>query len=382
MANVEGQPLANTARQPLPTLTGLRFVAASLVFLSHAGRILTPHARSEMAWLVGGGHVGVGFFFLLSGFVLMWTARPGDTARSFYRRRFARIYPSHLTTWFVAALLVVLADSPGASRLGAGLGAVLLQAWVPNQSVYYALNGVAWSLSAEMFFYLTFPLYAVRLLGFDARIRRAIALLSAGIIVVLAAVASVHIPTGQLTYDQVAGTWLWALYNLPLTRALEFVIGVVLAIEVRNGLRLPHWSLTVGLVLVAGTFVLSGVVPSAYGIVAWTLLPFAVVILASAGSDLRGEGTWFASSTWVLLGQWSFAFYLVHQMIIYLVLVHASPQGSLWVWAAEVLGLLLAAVVASAGLYYAIERPFERRLRRGKSHARHSAATGAGVGAS
>jgi len=175
---------------------------------------------------------------------------------------------------------------------------------------------------------------------------------------------------------------MWALYNLPLTRALEFVIGVVLAVEVRNGLRLPRWSLTVGLVLAAGTFVLSGVVPSAYGVVAWTLLPFAVVILASAGSDLRGEGTWFASPTSVLLGQWSFAFYLVHQMIIYLVLVHASPQGSLWVWAAEALGLLLAAVVASAGLYYAIERPFERRLRRGKSHARHSAATGAGVGAS
>jgi peptidoglycan/LPS O-acetylase OafA/YrhL len=41
---------------------------------------------------------GVSFFFVLSGFVLTWSARPDDIATGFWRRRIARIYPVHLVT--------------------------------------------------------------------------------------------------------------------------------------------------------------------------------------------------------------------------------------------------------------------------------------------
>jgi peptidoglycan/LPS O-acetylase OafA/YrhL len=40
---------------------------------------------------------------------------------------------------------------------------LLLQAWFPEPSIYAGGNGVTWSLSDEMFFYLLFPLAMVLL---------------------------------------------------------------------------------------------------------------------------------------------------------------------------------------------------------------------------
>ena len=55
----------------LDTLTSLRFVAAALVLVYHGVPILIPDRWAQ--YPVAAGFVGVGFFFALSGFVLMWT---------------------------------------------------------------------------------------------------------------------------------------------------------------------------------------------------------------------------------------------------------------------------------------------------------------------
>lgn len=79
-----------------PSLTGLRFVAASLVF-AYPAALPVPSMRlfADDAVAYGfydrasqAGGLGVGFFFVLSGFILTWSARPGDTPRTFWRRRF------------------------------------------------------------------------------------------------------------------------------------------------------------------------------------------------------------------------------------------------------------------------------------------------------
>ncbi|WP_372352459.1 acyltransferase family protein [Streptomyces sp. KL116D] len=78
----------------LPSLTGLRFFAAFLVFLCHALSQFNPQTDSvshDVAYfLLPAGPVGVSFFFVLSGFVLTYAARPGDTVRRFWRRRVVR----------------------------------------------------------------------------------------------------------------------------------------------------------------------------------------------------------------------------------------------------------------------------------------------------
>src|SRR5262245_14988195 len=76
--------------QRVESLTGLRWLAAFGVFLSHVNVFLPlPFTKG----LFGLGVSGVTFFFVLSGFVLTWTMTRDDTAGYFFGRRFARIWP-------------------------------------------------------------------------------------------------------------------------------------------------------------------------------------------------------------------------------------------------------------------------------------------------
>lgn len=70
----------------LPSLTGLRWIAALLVFGYHAGTmriVAEPDYQAVIDWLFTLGLSGVEFFFILSGFVLVWSARDGDRRRDF-----------------------------------------------------------------------------------------------------------------------------------------------------------------------------------------------------------------------------------------------------------------------------------------------------------
>src|SRR5580765_4671714 len=94
----------------LPALTGIRFYAALLVFLSHVILIPGMEELSGGRLIFNVGVVGVSFFFVLSGFIL--TYNYGDVLRAgvagpAYKRfvwgRLTKIYPVH-----VLALLMVL----------------------------------------------------------------------------------------------------------------------------------------------------------------------------------------------------------------------------------------------------------------------------------
>lgn len=95
-------------RPQLRRLTSLRWFAALAVFVNHFG--------NRLGWrdpiFPTLGYAGVGLFFVLSGVVLTWSSPDGDTARAFYRRRFARIYPAAMVS---AAGVVLLAWATGAS---------------------------------------------------------------------------------------------------------------------------------------------------------------------------------------------------------------------------------------------------------------------------
>ena len=100
------------------------------------------------------GPVGVGFFFVLSGFVLAWAWQPKTTRRQFYQRRFARIYPMHLLTTMVATIVSVGAGDPHWASVWVTV--LLIQCWFTD-TFRAGGNGPSWSLSCEMFFYVCFP---------------------------------------------------------------------------------------------------------------------------------------------------------------------------------------------------------------------------------
>ena len=143
----------DTSRQRLPSLTGLRIFGSVAVVICH---VSNGFANAESLNVAAAyGYVGVTFFFMLSGFVLAWSCAD-QRARPFWWKRFSRIWPLQLLVMVFAYTAI-----PGHERIP-GLGGrlaelLLVQAWFPNSAIYAGGNGVTWSLSVEMFFYLVFP---------------------------------------------------------------------------------------------------------------------------------------------------------------------------------------------------------------------------------
>ena len=142
----------------LNALTSFRFIAAIMVFIFHLGLF----SQYQL------GAAGVSFFFVLSGFILAYNYHNHfftiDKARlrKFYIARFAKIYPIHVLTFLIAFPLVILYFNPdGLYFIKLAFMSIvnlsLLQSFVPNQGTYFNFNGVSWTLSVEMFFYITFP---------------------------------------------------------------------------------------------------------------------------------------------------------------------------------------------------------------------------------
>jgi len=128
-----------------PQILGLdliRFGAALLVAALHIGARIP--AAEPLTWF---GWVGVQIFFVLSGFVIAYSAQ-GASPRAFFSSRFARLAPGVLVCASLTAL-VYLAIAPGS---GATLGPEYLRTLMLWPSGSW-LDSVYWTLPIEIAFY-------------------------------------------------------------------------------------------------------------------------------------------------------------------------------------------------------------------------------------
>lgn len=348
----------------LDSLTGLRWWAAFAVFGHH----MTNLAPLPIAEMLRYGNYGVAFFFVLSGFVLTWSARPETSASTFWWRRFARIYPSH----FIALLLAIpvfysFAPDPAHSwvkPIDVGillLSVVLLQGWSLNPAILFSGNPAAWTLTCEAFFYALHP--ALNRAFVALRVRGAL-IATGGVFA-----AALAYRTGVVLLPESA----LAELPLPITRLSEFVIGIGIAHAMRMGWRVhirPLFCYIAGGIFFAALFLAPSIaVP---GTAAWfflntsnvlVILLFALTIAAVAWRDVSERFSLLRSRLLVRLGEWSYAFYLVHATIIYAVLSFTAPFAASWsnlIWYAV---LLVISISVAALLHHVVERPLERRLR-------------------
>ncbi|MEU5778851.1 acyltransferase [Streptomyces venezuelae] len=305
----------------LPSLTGLRFIAAVMVFLFHASLTTEPPlnpfsgdvsdffhaAASKTGWM------GVTFFFLLSGFILTYSARPDDTPRRFWRRRLVKLYPSHVVGWIGAMVLFAAATATWQQWLP---NLLLLQTWIPDYHTYLSINPPSWSLSCEVFFYLCFPL----LHRWISAIRpERLWAWAGGLVAVITAVPALGyllLPDGTMSNGfPVSEVQYWAVYMLPPVRTLDFVLGIVMARILMTG-RWINLGMLPACGLVAVGYAIANATPWLFGLNAAALIPFALLIPAVAATDLRGGRSPFRGRVMVWLGEVSFAFYIVHNVLL------------------------------------------------------------------
>ncbi len=312
---------APSARPQLPSLTGLRFIAAALVFCFHSSLIFiamnpfaAPDTANSFRWVFSkAGWMGVSFFFVLSGFVLTWSAKPHDTKTGFWRRRLLKIFPNHVVTWALAMLLFSSASIPARVWLP---NLLLIHSWFPKPDIYLSLNAPAWSLCSELLFYLLFPFLIRPVLRMGTRALWAgAALMVTGMVAVQLATdflapASPHAPGTDVTVWQ-----FWFGYNFPPVRMFEFVLGMILARLVLQG-AIPRVRILPAALLCLAGYAAAKAVPFLYGLNLMTVIPIAVLICAVARADMDNTPTVLRSRTMQWLGEVSFGFYLAQQIVL------------------------------------------------------------------
>ncbi|HQU99786.1 MAG: acyltransferase [Bacteroidia bacterium] len=141
-------------------LTGIRAIAAYMVFLHHYNPF-KDIAGCEILWgIVNEFHTGVTLFFVLSGFLIAhkYLFDSNTAFKKYFFRRFARIYPLFFILTTITFLWIGI-QSPSSK--------MLLNLYFYNITFLKGLfadikfTGIAqgWSLTVEEIFYLTAPLW-------------------------------------------------------------------------------------------------------------------------------------------------------------------------------------------------------------------------------
>jgi peptidoglycan/LPS O-acetylase OafA/YrhL len=296
-----------------------RFFAALGVFIFHL-KLIDKEISS--AWN-GSFGLFVDMFFILSGFVISYSYPAKSTGtQSYFRfmiRRVARIYPLHVLTLllFVGLTLLGVADSTLTSTGNLSdffYNLFLVQAW--GVTDHLSFNSPAWSISAELFCYILFPVLML--------IATSVSPLWLAVIVAISYGVLAH---GSLPIWHERSQMYGANFDFGMLRALpSFLNGILLVMLFRTvGVRKKP-------IVIAGivVFALAVLILNIFAKPDLAIILFSLAILFTA----IGESAFrqFPGAAWLgRLGNTSYAIYMLHELMIILIFkplwnyLHISP---------------------------------------------------------
>lgn len=298
--------------------------------------------------------MGVACFFVLSGFCYALgygrkVNAPDFDYRRFLKSRLVKFYPLHWITLLIAIPISLHLELGWKNGILLGVNGLLLQSWFPLSLVYYSFNGVSWFLSDMVLMVAVFP-FLSRLL--DSRNKRWLFLLPA-----LAVYCILCIWTPADMRNTV-------LYVNPVVRLCDFTVGILsgmwylrlkdnacVAESVQNHKVLLR---TVSVVSFLALLSMSIFIPGQTTLMAWIFWPAAVVMLMSISLN---PGGLLSTSILKRLGQLSFPFYMLHQLVIrYIVILSDKADFHLPLLISVPLSLLLSILLAHLTNKYILKK--------------------------
>jgi exopolysaccharide production protein ExoZ len=339
----------STSHGKLSGVQTARGVAALMVVLYHATRGLS--LPQYLAYIPFGNsfgfcHAGVDFFFVLSGFIIMHahTADIGKPER-LYRylwRRVTRIYPTY---WIVTLIQASRAFFSADSAIRLAPSHIVHSLLLLPESIE-PLVGVGWTLRAEILFYIVF----------------ALAILDRRLCKPLIVIALLLVTSGLITSptDPWAGL-LVSGFNI------QFLMGIAAA-KFSAQRRAPNpIALIAGgilLFLAAGGMEVHGAI-SLNGLIGRVLYGGASMAILLGLVEAERGGTIQFGRTGVMLGNASYALYLIHLTVIPLAIRALAHFGFLAAMpaSATVAVLTLLCLCAAIALHRGVEVPLATFLR-------------------
>ena len=302
----------------IDSLTGIRFYAAYVVLLAH---LFGPHFQ----YLGVMGGVSVQLFFVLSGFVMYisYGNKILNGSEPFIRYlllRIARLYPVY---FLVLSLYLVVNiwlgyDYHEMIRLYF-INLAMIQSWMGDTgSAFNVLNPPSWSVSNEMFFYLTFFLCLV-VFKINTRFMLFICLFF-----IVTSIFIFCVRNGVDGYS-----FYWLSYVNPLYRINDFFAGCLLGVLYIQACNLsiqPAGVLkkilpTMSLILVIILYGIEYFIPnmSWYSSIVTRIL--ACLFIMSLLYSHNGVVHWVLSKKIsVYLGECSYSLYLIHHFVIFILI--------------------------------------------------------------
>jgi exopolysaccharide production protein ExoZ len=314
----------------LESIQVLRAVAALLVLFAHAWPQLAYYGVPDAIPNFTFGAIGVDLFFVISGFIMVYTSEPlfGQPGawRAFAFRRLLRVVPMY---WALTTVLLILwcrgGGIPSYSSVEHVVGSYLFLPVTTNVGTTEPLLGVGWTLNHEMFFYALFAC--------TIALHRRLAVLSLTALII----AITALPTSAAPWSVWASPYLY-----------EFAAGMWIAAAMREGVRIPLWLATAVGLLGLYLAVASYLHPWGSRVETWGPACACIVAAVALAS---GNGLPFAFRPLVIIGDASYALYLAHTLVptgLHVLKITAliGPAQHPWVWcAAFFVGSIVVALV-------------------------------------
>ena len=305
-------------RARLPDIDLLRFIAAAMVLLYHyISSYIAPRIDdsffSAVSLVTRYGYLGVELFFMISGFVIVWSAQK-RSAPEFVISRFSRLYPTFWVAMLLTALaifllepLVVESDPTRIDLRTLAANATMM----PQIFDAPRIDGVYWTLEFEIRFY--FLVFLLVLFGQMPRLE-------------------LWLYTWLATC--VVSLWIslpWALsYFLLLSYAPFFIAGALFYVVFANG-----WSIkrALGIMIVMGLCIQSALrhksgflIPDAASV--WIVPAITVLFFLVFLVLIRARKPWVSGAIAYRLGALTYPLYLTHAAIgLLLVRLMLEPLG-------------------------------------------------------
>lgn len=343
-------------------LTGLRAIAASMVFLYHYRKFFRDDIPGVALNFVNEFHTGVSIFFVLSGFLIAYTYgdKPARSSKDYFKYllvRLFRIFPIYL---------IILTAKYFDQGFPNTQESILTYSLSHGFADRLNLSGVsqAWTLTVELTFYTLAPaLYFVM----RKNILKTILILTGLLILTLTIGYVWHYINGNP--QRFFYPWFFVFNTTFIGRFPEFLSGILLAHFITNSkeIQFPkrYYTLIGSALTLACIYLISLFEKDIYshgtdhpvGLAIRNLVfPFCVFILLYG---LIKERTWFqrllGSRGFVLLGNASFVFYLIH-------IGYISMQITKWHFFPDRNFILLWGI--SIGIYLLVEKPIYEMLKK------------------
>lgn len=332
-----------------------------MVLLAHANIMLNRELFSGAIII---GYVGVDFFFVLSGFIIILTSRNGigtGNVIPYIRKRLIRVYPP-----YVVYTIITIAISY-AYFIYTGTGIVTwidinVQNVIKSISLYPISQDitpppiipVAWTLSYEMLFYAVFAsVFFIK--------NRGCVFFVAIMWLFLISISKIF----SLNFENNILSMFLSLRNI------EFIMGCALAyfVGVVVNWKVSALTLIIGIILLVISWhnTLSGFSATTLGNWAAFGIPFAMIIFGATRLESfihNKEGKVFRFL--VYIGDASYSIYLVHFIVIMIckraILDRGMAIGYMEFWITSAIALIF-----SLAMYELIEKPLMRFMGRSKS---------------